>query len=514
MVPVTCSGHRSGVRRGDDHACGVTNGILLQSTTGGPEEPHVPRGYKKDLSDSSRFENKLECGKRMELPERKIYTVSELTVQIRDLLEREFPSVWIQGEVSNLRSAPSGHVYFTLKDEAAQIRCVMFKLQRRFLKFRLEDGLHVIAWGRISVYSLRGEYQLILDTMEPVGLGSLMLAFEQLKKRLTAEGLFDERQKKPLPPFPKRIGLVTSSRGAAVRDMIRISRRRFPGTHILVSPASVQGDRAPEEIVAAIDRLCHAGDVDVIIVGRGGGSIEDLWAFNDEKVVRAVAGCPLPTVSAVGHETDVTLTDFAADLRASTPSAAAEMVVPDKQDLQEGVIHLAARMRSCMRNFLERRVGILNELLRQLYDPRRQIQERRMRLDDLTIRLSSTIRRKLEMEGREIEAVATRLRPEYLNRGIQAGRDQCSALLTGLLRAMRNSLKECRSSVENIAARLDGLSPLSVLARGYSITVRPEMGTVISDAAQVRTGEEVLVRLHRGELSCQVTARKTHEESE
>jgi exodeoxyribonuclease VII large subunit len=469
---------------------------------------------KRDFPDSCRFENKLEFGKRMELPERKIYTVSELTEQIRDLLEREFPSVWIQGEVSNLRTAPSGHVYFTLKDEVAQIRCVMFKLQRRFLKFRLEDGLHVIAWGRISVYSLRGEYQLILDTMEPVGLGSLMLAFEQLKKRLTAEGLFDEQNKKPLPPFPKRIGLVTSSRGAAVRDMIRISRRRFPGTHILVSPASVQGDRAPDEIVAAIDRLCNAGDVDVIIVGRGGGSIEDLWAFNDEKVVRAVAGCPLPVVSAVGHETDVTLTDFAADLRASTPSAAAEMVVPDKEDLQEGVIHLAARMKSCMRNFLERRVGILNELLRRLYDPRRQIQERRMRLDDLTIRLGSIMRRKLEVEGREIEAVATRLRPEYLTRGIQAGRDQCSTLLAGLLRAMRNSLKECRSQVENISARLDGLSPLSVLARGYSITVRPEIGTVISDAAQVRTGDEVLVRLHRGELTCQVTARKTKDDSE
>ena len=450
----------------------------------------------------------------MELPERKIYTVSELTAQIRDLLEREFPSVWIQGEISNLRSAPSGHVYFTLKDEAAQVRCVMFKLQRRFLKFRLEDGLHVIAWGRISVYSLRGEYQLILDTMEPVGLGSLMLAFEQLKKRLTSEGLFDEAKKKPIPPFPKRIGLVTSSRGAAVRDMIRISKRRFPGTHILVSPASVQGDRAPEEIVAAIDRLCNAGDVDVIIIGRGGGSIEDLWAFNDEKVVRAVADCRLPIVSAVGHETDVTLTDFAADLRASTPSAAAEMVVPDKQDLQEGVIHLAARMKSCMRNFLERRIGILNELLRTLYDPRRQIQERRMRLDELTIRLCSSVRRKLEVESKEVEALAARLRPEYLTRGIDAGRDRCTALFTELVRAIQNSLKECRSSVENIAARLDSLSPLSVLARGYSVTLRQKTGTVISNAAEVQTGEEVQVRLHRGELSCQVTGRRIPEESE
>jgi exodeoxyribonuclease VII large subunit len=450
----------------------------------------------------------------MELPERKIYTVSELTQQIRDLLEREFPSVWIQGEISNLRSAPSGHVYFTLKDDTAQIRCVMFKLQRRFLKFRLEDGLHVIAWGRISVYSLRGEYQLILDTMEPVGLGSLMLAFEQLRERLIAEGLFDEGKKKPIPSFPKRIGLVTSSRGAAVRDMIRISRRRFPGTHILLSPATVQGDRAPEEIVAAIDRLCSAGDVDVIIIGRGGGSIEDLWAFNDEKVVRAVAGCPLPIVSAVGHETDVTLTDFAADLRASTPSAAAEMVVPDKEDLLESVLHLSARMKTCMRNFLERRVSILNELLRRLYDPRRQIQERRMRLDELTIRLSLTIRRKLETESREIVALATRLRPEYLIREIDAGRNQCSTLFADLLRTIRNTLKECRGSVENIAAKLDSLSPLSVLARGYSVTLRPQTGIVITDAAQVRTGEELQVRLHRGELTCQVVGKKVMEENE
>jgi exodeoxyribonuclease VII large subunit len=450
----------------------------------------------------------------MELPERKIYTVSELTQQVRDLLEREFPSVWIQGEVSNLRSAPSGHVYFTLKDDTAQIRCVMFKLQRRFLKFRLEDGLHVIAWGRISVYSLRGEYQLILDTMEPVGLGSLMLAFEQLKERLIAEGLFDERKKKPIPPFPKRIGLVTSSRGAAVRDMIRISRRRFPGTHILLSPASVQGDRAPDEITAAIDRLCNAGDVDVIIVGRGGGSIEDLWAFNDENVVRAVAGCRLPIISAVGHETDVTLTDFAADLRASTPSAAAEMVVPDKQDLLESVLHLSARMKTCMRNFLDRRVGILNELLRRLYDPRRQIQERRMRLDELTIRLGLTVRRKLEVEGREIEALATRLRPEYLIRDIESDREQCSTLFAELLRAIRNALKECRASVDNLVARLDSLSPLSVLARGYSITLRPQTGAVITDAAQVRTGEELRVRLRRGELTCQVMDKKAVEGNE
>jgi len=265
----------------------------------------------------------------MDLPNRKVYTVSEFTGKIREILEREYPSVWIQGEISNFHSAPSGHLYFILKDDAAQIRCVMFRLQSRFLKFRPEDGLHIIAWGRVSVYALRGEYQLILDTMEPLGFGSLMLAFEQLKNKLAQEGLFDESRKKPLPSFPKTVGLVTSSRGAAVKDMIRILRNRAPWVNILVSPASVQGDKAPDEITAAIQRLCAAGDVDVIIVGRGGGPIEDLWAFNDERVVRAVASCRLPIVSAVGHETDFTLTDFAADLRAPTPSADAQMLVTD-----------------------------------------------------------------------------------------------------------------------------------------------------------------------------------------
>ena len=331
----------------------------------------------------------------MELPERKIYTVSEFTEKIREILEKEYPSVWIQGEISNFRSAPSGHLYFTLKDDAAQIRCVMFRLQGRFLKFRPEDGLNLIAWGRLSVYSLRGEYQLILDTMEPVGFGSLMLAFEQLKTKLAAEGLFDEDRKKPLPPFPKTIGLVTSPRGAVVRDMIRIIRHRGPWINIVVSPSSVQGDKAPDEITTAIRRLCETDDVDVIILGRGGGPIEDLWAFNDERVVRAVAGCRLPIISAVGHETDVTLTDFAADLRAPTPSAAAQMLVSDKRDLEAALEHFQARLRRCMTAVMDRFGSTVGELIRRLHDPLRQILEYRMRIDDLNIRLIKTTKRKL-----------------------------------------------------------------------------------------------------------------------
>jgi exodeoxyribonuclease VII large subunit len=445
----------------------------------------------------------------MELPQRKIYTVSELTERIRELLEKQFPSVWIQGEVSNLHAAPSGHLYFTLKDRAAQIRCVMFKIQSRFLKFRMEDGLQIIGWGRISVYNTRGEYQLILDTLEPAGLGSLMLAFEQLKERLTAEGLFDPHRKKPLPRFPRAVGLVTSPRGAAVRDMIRIVRRRFPGMHILVSPASVQGDKAPEEIVSAIERLCASGKVDVIIVGRGGGSIEDLWAFNDERVVRAVAACPLPVVSAVGHETDVTLTDFAADMRASTPSAAAELVAPDRKEVTENILHLVARMTNGARGKIAGLAEVLIELRKRLYDPRRQIQERRMRIDDLTVRLMRSASRQLGNSRREAESLSARLRPEHLHRVLAVQRQECEFLRERLGRAMRRILDGRRGEADNLTSRLDGVSPLAVLSRGYSITMRADTREILTDAARVEAGDEVEVRLHRGELSCRVTAKRT-----
>jgi exodeoxyribonuclease VII large subunit len=444
----------------------------------------------------------------MELPERKIFTVSELTGRIADLLEQKFPSVWIQGEISNFRAAPSGHTYFTLKDDSAQIRCVMFKIQTRFLKFRLENGLHVIAWGRLSVYGLRGEYQLILDTMEPAGLGSLMLAFEQLKSRLAAEGLFDVSRKKPVPQLPKKIGIVTSARGAAVRDMIRIIRRRLPGTNILVSPATVQGDRAPEEIETAVLRLCEAGDVDVIILGRGGGAIEDLWAFNDERVVRTVANCSLPIVSAVGHETDVTLTDFAADLRASTPSAAAEMLVPDKRELEAAVAHLGTRLRIAMFSALEGNFRTVDELLNRFSDPRRQIREKRMGLDELTLRLGRIIHRKLDAYRKDVDSAASRFRPVHLSKTVAAGKTDVAGLFERLCRGARSRLKEDRTSVENLASRLDSLSPLAVLSRGYSITFRSDTGTVLTDSNAVEVGDALSVRLHKGEVFCSVSGKR------
>ncbi len=441
----------------------------------------------------------------MELPERKIYTVSELTERIRQILEKEYPSVWVQGEISNLRSAPSGHQYFTLKDDTSQIRCVMFRLQSRFLKFKLEDGLRVIAWGRLSVYGARGEYQLILDTMEPAGLGSLMLAFEQLRNRLAEEGLFDPDQRKTIPPLPRRIGIVTSPTGAAVQDMIRIIRRRLPGTHILISPASVQGDRAPEEIVTALERLLDAGDVDVVILGRGGGSIEDLWAFNDERVVRAVASCALPVVSAVGHETDFTLTDFAADLRASTPSAAAEMVVPDKRSLQDAILHLAGMLRNCMQSAVDQRRAVFREMLSRLQDPRRDIQDRRMKIDDLALRLMRVIRRKVGELQDVTRSLAERLRPEHLRRTLFDRKEIAQELSMRLERGQRSLVREKRAAMENLAGRLDALSPLAVLSRGYSITFRPKTCEVVTDARTVAAGDDLEVRLWKGELQCRVT---------
>jgi exodeoxyribonuclease VII large subunit len=438
------------------------------------------------------------------LPERKIYTVSQLTDEIRFRLEAGFPSVWVRGEISNFKCAVSGHMYFTLKDDAAQIRCVIFRQQNRLLKFKPDDGLQIICWGRLSVYGPRGEYQLILDTIEPEGLGSLMLALEQLKKRLAAEGLFDPARKKPIPPFPKTVGLVTSLAGAAVRDMIRIMTRRLPSVNILVTSTTVQGDRAPQEIQTGIERLSRAADVDVIILGRGGGSAEDLWAFNDERVVRAVADCPLPTVSAVGHETDFTLTDFAADLRASTPSAAAELVVQDKKDLAAAVQHLVARLGNSAMSSIQRRASIAGELIKRLHDPRRRIGDKKLGLDDLSMRLTRAMNRKLESAGLEHANLAGRLRPESLTDRLSASKQELSRLVNRLSVSGAGAVKEHRADVERLSAGLSALSPLAVLERGYSITFDIESGKVVRDASAVRPDGDVKIRLHKGELLCQV----------
>lgn len=440
----------------------------------------------------------------MELPSRRIYSVSELTDQIKATLESNFTSVWVRGEVSNYKKAPSGHVYFTLKDESSQIRCVMFKLQSRFMKFRVDDGLNVIAWGRLSVYGPRGDYQLIVDTMEPAGIGSLMLSFEQLKMKLAAEGLFDEKKKRILPKSPGTVGVVTSSTGAAVRDIIKIIHRRSPNINVLVSPASVQGDRAPQEIVEALGRILMQADVDVIIIGRGGGSTEDLWAFNSEDVVRAVAFCPKPIVSAVGHETDFTLTDFAADVRASTPSAAAELVAPDAMEQKMAVEAFFSRLKSSVYNSLERRLSGLQELRRRLYDPRRSIVQKRQQLDEMAIRLGNIVLRSLEARSRDCADLNRRLRIDLLTRKLALCNDETQVLISRFSRLINLCLDQARSSLKELAEKMDNLSPLKTLARGYSIAFRLDDGRMITDSDTVALGESLRLKLARGELITRV----------
>jgi exodeoxyribonuclease VII large subunit len=284
----------------------------------------------------------------MNAAERRVYTVSELTASIKTTLEEGFPMMWVEGEISNLRTPGSGHAYFTLKDEGAQISAVLFRGRGRRVRFELEDGMQVLAFGGLDVYAARGQYQLVVEMMEPKGLGALQLAFEQLKRKLEAEGLFEEARKRPLPAFPRVIGIVTSPTGAAIRDMLNIIGRRFADLHILITPVRVQGDEAPGEIVQALVHLQEIANLDVIIVGRGGGSIEDLWAFNDERVARALAACRVPVISAVGHETDFTIADFVADLRAPTPSGAAELVVREKLAVMETLADLYARLKQAM----------------------------------------------------------------------------------------------------------------------------------------------------------------------
>lgn len=446
------------------------------------------------------FELLQEGEAELEIIERRIFTVTELTEEIRKALEGDFASVWVQGEISNFKRAPSGHSYFTLKDDNSQVRSVIFKGQSRFLKFKIEDGLKAIGWGRISVYIPRGEYQLILETLEPVGLGSLMLALEQLKVKLGAEGLFEASRKKSLPKKPDTVGVVTSATGAAVRDIIRIVHRRSRGVNILVSPTSVQGEKAPGEIIGALNRLMLSNPPDVIVIGRGGGSIEDLWAFNDEAVVRAIALCPVPIVSAVGHETDFTLSDFAADVRASTPSAAAELVVPDDSETREAIFHLVARVKNAMLNCLNRNGQTLDEVMRVFVQSMRRIRDERSRLEELLDRLKKSSLRVVSSAHKDLEAVAVRLRPEVLTRSVKTASDDFTGLNGRLRRSIMLALDDAGNHLKAIVAQLETLSPFKVMLRGYSITFKVSDGSLVREVRSVKSGEAIKTMVSDGQI--------------
>ena len=438
-------------------------------------------------------------------PGRRVLTVSELTGAIKDRLETHFGGLWVEGEISNLRVHTSGHVYFTLKDEGAQIRAALFKSRVRRLRFEPADGLHVLAFGSLDVYAARGEYQLVCEILEPKGLGALQLAFEQLKAKLAAEGLFDAARKRPLPAFPRRVGLVTSPTGAAVRDFLRVITRRFAGIGVVVYPVRVQGETAAPEIVRALRDLNRLGGFDVLVLARGGGSLEDLWAFNEEAVARAIAESKVPVISAVGHETDVTIADFVADLRAPTPSAAAELVVREKAQLLAQLAGLRGRLHGALRRrveWLTERVADLGRR-RVLTDPARPLREWSRRVDDLGARLQRAVRRQHEAAGSRLGHAARVLRPERLGAQARHAARLLAQLRRRLEQGARGDLARRRRAVEGLAGRLDGLSPLAVLARGYSICTLPS-GEVVRRAGQVSPGAAVAVRLADGRLGVRV----------
>ena len=456
--------------------------------------------FEEDRSGTAAAESVARPG------ERRVHTVAELTAAIRGALENGFGDVWVEGEISNCRVWNTGHLYFTLKDETAQIKAVMFRTAVRYLRFRPEDGLHVIARGRLGVYEPKGEYQIVCEHMEPRGLGARQLAFDQLKKRLQTEGLFDARRKRPLPALPRRIGIVTSLDGAAIRDIIKVLRRRAPNASLLIRPTRVQGEAAAEDVARGLKAIARAPGVDVIIVGRGGGSVEDLWAFNEEIVARAIAAAPVPVVSAVGHEVDVTIADFVADLRAPTPSAAAEMVVAATEEFCGRIDRLTSRLRSVARGDLQRRRNMIHVLSsrRGLAALPARVTMRGRHAAELTHALRGAARALLARRGREHASMRQRLEARDLARRLASARGR----LTGVQGRMSGAADRARHRADArfraLAGRLENLSPLAVLGRGYAVCWNADKTAIIRSADAVTSGDAVRVTLSRGELSCVV----------
>lgn len=434
----------------------------------------------------------------------RILTVSALTALVRERLEEGFSDLWVEGEVSNLRTPSSGHIYFTLKDATSQIRAVLFRAGAQRLRFALKEGHQLVVRGRLTVYEPRGEYQIVLDYLEPKGLGALQLALEQLKEKLAHEGLFEPSRKRPLPFLPRRVGVVTSLTGAALRDILAVLRRRCPIVGVVVAPVPVQGDDAAAQIAAAIRALSASKLVDVMIVGRGGGSLEDLWSFNEEAVARAIAASAVPVVSAVGHEIDYTLADFAADYRAPTPSAAAEAVAPVLDDLIEVLRDRSTRLTLAVRARLRKDRQECAAALRLLRARPLPVEQAAQRLDDLTGRLGGALvgtlsawQRRADACRHAIEACSPRVR---IGSALTLVPQLAKRMEQGLLAVL--ALKH--HAVRSAAAALDSLSPLAILARGYSIVQTVPGGTVVKRARDVSAGDDVLAKLADGRLLCSV----------
>ena len=437
---------------------------------------------------------------------RRIWKVGDLVSDVRLHVERAYPDLWVEGEISNLRAAPSGHVYFTLKDGDAQLPAVLFRRQVSLLRFKPADGLHVLLRGKVSVYEQRGQMQLVAEFLEPVGAGSLQIAFEQLKARLEARGLFDPARKKPLPAYPHCVGIVTSPTGAVIRDFVNIVTRRHAGLHVLLYPASVQGEVAAAEVAAGIAHFNRTREVDVIVIARGGGSLEDLAPFNSESLAEAIAASELPVISAVGHETDFTIADFVADLRAPTPSAAAELVTAVLHNIAERVQALdhrlvrSGRFRLMQAANAVSRVRIESILMKQMD----QLRRRQQRVDELTLRVESRWRLRYRSVFDHLNELCARLQRQDAAWRTSVARERLGALESRIVRAQRQHLRGCREHESGIARQLAALSPLAVLSRGYAL-VYDEAGALIKTAESVREGQSTVTRLSRGRLRSRVS---------
>src|ERR1700688_669719 len=441
--------------------------------------------------------------------ERRTWTVRDLVAAARTHLEREYGDVWVEGEISNFRAQDSGHLYFTLKDQNSQIRSVMFRSQARLLRFRPENGMQVVLRGRVIIYEDRGELQISAEYLEPKGAGALQIAFEQLKAKLESEGLFDSARKKPIPTLPARIGIVTSPQAAALRDILNILRRRHDTASVLIFPAQVQGEAAALEVTAGIRYFNKARNVDVIIVARGGGSAEDLAAFNHEGLARAVAACEIPVISAVGHETDFTILDFVADLRAPTPSAAAELVIRSRQEVEDHAAALGERLSRAMRYRLLMGRQALTELAQHGAFARMMevIRQRQQKLDDLTHRMELAERQLLEHMHRRWETISAAVRHYDLRRVLARVRKELESGTAALAAVMRNVLLQHRGRSEHLETALESLSPLAILERGYAL-VFDSQGRLLKDVGGIKVGDGISARLAHGEIQAAVTKKQ------
>jgi len=442
-------------------------------------------------------------------PERRVWKVREIVAAVRSHIERAYSDAWVEGEISNFRSPDSGHLYFTLKDGNAQMRVVMFRSSARLLKFRPADGLQVVVRGRVTVYEDRGELQISAEYIEPKGAGSLQLAFEQLKAKLEAEGLFAAERKKPIPALPSRIGVVTSAQAAALRDILNVLERRHHSVNVLIYPAQVQGDAASHEVAAGVRFFNLHDSVDVIVIARGGGSAEDLAAFNDEALARMVAASEIPVISAVGHETDFTIVDFVADLRAPTPSAAAELVIRSRQEIEDHAAALHERLSRAMRYRLLIGRQALTELAQHGAFGRMMalIRQRQQTLDDLTHRLELAERNLLQRMHRQWEMISAAVRHYDLRLVLTGMRKQIESSTGALTAVMRNVLLQHRVCSERLQTALESLSPLAILERGYALVFDSE-GNLLKDAHRVKVGEEISARLAHGQIHAAVTKKQ------